>query len=400
VDAVKLQEGTMTDEQRVARLAQIRQESEAGALAAYGALSRVDPAPGSSLSVGGRFPVGFYTVRPTGDRPLDLDGIFAELAEAKVNLVHNSDFEDWPEHAANYAEINSDPRAREYLDRAAAHGLQVLMGFDRMMVVRGNTAGLQTRARALTDHPALFGWYLIDEPNLQGATPQATLAAAEAVREVDRKPLTSALCDAETMPDYEPSLDVLITDVYPVSVNSLFSLVPHIERALVASGGAKPVWAAIQVHNDDLHRIRWGGMEHLITAPRRPTPVEVRCMTFLAIAHGASGILFYAYDGWDYGKIHEDPELYEGVKALSRELHDLGPWLLCDTDARGTAQGADGTLVSYILRGPHDGRSLLIAVNAFDRPSGPVELELPGGETVDLDLQPREVVVREVGGGG
>ena len=123
-------------------------------------------------------------------------------------------------------------------------------------------------------------------------------------------------------------------------------------------------------------------------------------MTFLAIAHGASGILFYAYDGWDYGKIHEDSELYEGVKALSRELHDLSPWLLCDNEARGTAQGADGPLVSYILRGPHDGHSLLIAVNAFDHPSGPVKLELPGGETVDLDLQPQGVVVREVGGGG
>ncbi len=200
VDAVTIAPIELSEAERVARLAAIRAASAQSALEAYRALDLVDPAPGSSVTVGGSFPVGFYTVRPVAGRELGLEGIFRELAEAKVNLLHNSDFEDWPEHTPHYQRLNSDETAREYLDLAHSHGLQVLMGFDRMMVVKGDVTGLQRRARALTDHPGLFGWYLIDEPNLHGAGPEVTLAAREAVRDAgDEHPLAAALCDAATI---------------------------------------------------------------------------------------------------------------------------------------------------------------------------------------------------------
>ena len=397
VDAVTIAPIELSEAERVARLAAIRAASTESALEAYRALDPVDPAPGSCLTVEGRFPVGFYAVRPVAGRDLGLEGIFRELAEAKVNVLHNSDFEDWPEHTPHYRRLNSDETARLYLDLAHSHGLQVLMGFDRMMVVKGDAAGLQRRARTLTDHPGLFGWYLIDEPNLHGAGPQVTLAAREAVRDAgDGHPLTATLCDIDTIDRYAPSLDVLITDVYPVSTECLFSLVPHIETALAATEGQKPVWAAIGVHNHDMHRIAWGGMEHLIPDPRRPTVDEVRCMTYLAIAHGAGGILFYAYDAWRYGQIYDEPVLYEGVKALSRELADLSPWLVGDCVAKGTVAGERGTMVSYILRGRHQGQSVLVAVNGFDEPSGPVQISVPGTDSVAVELGPQEVLVRKV----
>jgi len=395
IDDVRLERVVLTEEQRLARLAQMRQESETAALAAYRELGATVPRPGSGLTVNGQFPVALYTVRPTADRAAALDQIFTELAAAGFNLVHNSDFEDWPEHAANYAQINSDATARAYLDRAGQHGLQVLMGFDRMMVVKGNADGLRGRAHALTDHPALWGWYLIDEPDLQGATPAAIRAAYDTVHAASRKPVTACLCTRDTLADYAPATDVIITDVYPVSTRSLFTLVPHLEQALRATGGHKSVWAVIQVHNNDLHGIRWGGLEGIVTAPRRPTPDEVRCMTYLAIAHGASGIIFYAYDAWLYGQLYQDETLYRGVQALARELRDQSPWLTADVLAKTTVPTEEGRVVSVIVRGRRGGQALLIAVNAFDAPSGPVAIPA-GGTALRVNLAPHEVLIRTV----
>lgn len=398
IDDVRLERIVLGDEQRRERLDEIRRASEASALAEYRELGNNIPAAGSSLTVGGDYPLGMYTVRRTADRGLSLEEVFAELARAGFNLMHNSDFEDWPEHAPNYDLINSDETARRYLDAAHAAGLHVLMGFDRMMVVRSNLEGLRRRTRNLSGHPALWGWYLIDEPNLHGATPQAVRAAYAAVVEAAPKlPVTMCLCTPDTFSEYEPGLDVIITDVYPVSTRSLFGLVPHIERALQVTGGRKPVWAAIQLHNNDMHVVRWGGLDGILTDLRRPTAEEVRCMAYVAIAHGASGLMFYAYDAWIYGQVYQDEELYAGVQALARELRGRSPLLVADVLAKSAVPTAEGRLVSYIVRGSPGGAALLVVVNAFDAPSGPVEIPV-GRDRAPLTaaLAPYEVLVREL----
>ena len=397
VDEVRLERVALTDEQRRERLDEIRRNSEASALAEYRELGSNMPGAGTSLTVAGDFPLGLYTVRRTAGRALTLDEILAELSRAGFNLMHNSDFEDWPEHAPNYDRINSDETARRYLDAAHAVGLHVLMGFDRMMVVRSNLDGLRARTRNLSEHPALWGWYLIDEPNLHGATPEAVRAAYEAVRELaPQLPVTVCLCTPDTFSEYAPGMDLIITDVYPVSTGSLFALTPHIERALQVTGGRKPVWAAIQVHNNDLHVVRWGGLDGILTELRRPTPEEVRCMAYLAIAHGASGLMFYAYDAWIYGQLYEDEELYRGVQSLARELRGHSRLLVGDVLAKGTVPSEGGRLVSYIVRGRPGQEGLLVAVNAFDAPSGPVELPAGREGRLTATLAAHEVLVREV----
>ncbi len=395
VDNVRLERVVLTEQQRRQRLADLRRESEAAALTAYRALGPTARAPATAVTVGGQFPVALYTVRPTADRAATLAQIFSELAAAGINLVHNSDFEDWPEHTPNYAKINSTATARTYLDLAHRHGLQVLMGFDRTMVVKHNADGLRARTQALTEHPGLWGWYLIDEPDLNGATPQAMRAAYETVHGASGRPITACLCTRATFAEYAPATDIIITDVDPVSTGSLFALVPHLEHALQVTHGRQPVWAAIQVHNNDLHGIRWGGLEGIVTAPRRPTPEEVRCMTYLAIAHGACGIIFYAYDAWVYGQLCQDGGLYQGVQELARELRGYSPWLTADVLTRATVPAAEDRLVSVIVRGKRGGQALVVAVNAFDAPSGPVAIPA-GGEPLNVSLAPHEVLIRKV----
>ena len=290
-------------------------------------------------------------------------------------------------------------RAREYLDAAEAHGLKVMMGFDRMMVVRSSLDGVRQRVSALGSHPGLYGWYLIDEPSLQGATPEATSRAYSAIRQAgNASPVGITICDRNKIDAYMESADVIMVDVYPVSTSALFSLVGHVETALSATGGKKPVWAIIQVHSNDLHVMKWGTIGHLIKEPRRPTVQEVRCMTYLAIAHGASGIFFYAYDSWIYGKIYEDPVLYAGVRQLTQELSGYSPWLLGECLAKGAVDGADGTVVSYIVRGDEDGEQLLVAVNSFNRPAGPVRLPISDEQTLTVNLDAHSVLIEQLAG--
>ena len=396
VDAVELRPFVLTEAEKAERRRAYRTSSEQRAIASYQSLDRVRPAPGTTLPVNGKFPVGFFTTRETPGRPLALPQIFHELASARLNLLHNSDFEDWPEHTEHYAKINSNATAARYLDEAHQVGLGVLMGFDRMMVLRSKLAGVRERVAALKDRPGLYGWYLMDEPTIHGASPETMRAAYRAVKKIDRvHPVVTTICRPERTRDYADSTDVIMVDAYPVSISPPFTLAIPIETALAVTGGTKPVWAAVQVHNNDLHHLRRGGeTAHMISAPRFPTNQEIRCMTYLAIAHGASGILFYAYDGWEYGKAYDNEQRYRGILDLAREIDGLSDRLCADCLLKGSVRGEAGTLVSFIVRGRDEGNAVLIAVNGFDRSSGPVEVPMPGGEALRVVLAAHEVLIR------
>lgn len=396
VDTVKLRPFALSEAEKAERRRAYRQESERKAVTAYQDLERVRPAPGTMLAVNGRFPMGFYTTRPTGDRPLTLSQIFREHAAGSINLEHNSDFEDWPEHTEFYDKINSNTTATRYIDDAHRHGIGTLMGFDRMMVLKGRLDAIRERATVLTDKPGLFGWYLMDEPTIHGASPDTMLRAYRAVKEVDKDhPVVTTICNTGRLHDFADSTDVIMVDTYPVSISPLFTMAVPIETALAVTNGRKAVWAAVQVHNQDNHRIRRGAEDaHMITTPRRPTVREIRCMTYLAIAHGASGILFYAYDGLRCGRAYDDVQRYAGILDVAGEIDGLSGKLCDDCLLKGTVRGDAGTLVSYIVRGRDAENAVLVAVNGFDRPSGPVDLPLAGGGNVRATLAPHEVLIR------
>ena len=399
VDTVELRPLVMDEAAKAERRRTYRAAREQAALIAYRALDRANPARGSSVHVDGEFPVGFYITRPSGGRGLSLEEIFREHGAAKVNVEHNSDFEDWPEHTKRYDELNSNATAAAYIGKAQKHGIGSLIGFDRMMVLKGNVAGIQERVKALKDTPGLFGWYLLDEPTVQGTNAETMQRAYRAVKELDPDhPVVATLCAPDRMGEFAPSTDVLLVDRYPVSLEPLFTVAIHVETALAVTGGKKAVWGAIQLTCQDTHRLKRGGEAGLmVSVPRLPTVREIRCMTYLAIAHGASGILFYAYDGMGDGRAFDDPKRYRGILGLTREIHGLGPLLGGDCLRKGTVPGQNGVLVSYIVRGRDRDRAVLVATNAFDRPSGPVEIPTPDGRVLRATLQPHDVLIKRWG---
>lgn len=236
----------------------------------------------------------------------------------------------------------------------------------------------------------------MDEPTIHGASPETMLNAYRAVKKIDRvHPVVTTICRPERIRDYADSTDVIMVDRYPASLSPPFTVAIPIETALAVIGGTKPVWAAVQVHNNDLHHLRRGGeTAHIISDPRFPTVQEIRCMTYLTITHGASGILLYAYDAWKYGKPYGSTQRYRGILDLAREIDSLSDRLCADRLLKGTVGGEAGTLVSFIVRGRDADNAVLIAVNGFDRPSGPVEVPRPGRGPLRVTFAAHEVVIR------
>lgn len=114
-------------------------------------------------------------------------------------------------------------------------------------------------------------------------------------------------------------LDVSAPYLYPIPYQPLRSVGEAVERANTASGGKKPLLPILQLFT-------WQ------TKDRYPTPVELRCMVYLSLIHGADGIGYYSYNnvtgkkGTNIAK--EQPELWQAVKQINGEIAEMRPLLL------------------------------------------------------------------------
>ncbi len=105
-------------------------------------------------------------------------------------------------------------------------------------------------------------------------------------------------------------------------------------------------------------------------SPRGLRPDEQRCQTFLAVMHGAKGLLYFTLDSL-YSKA-----AWETLGRLGRDLRVLGPALVAPAPETSIAYGppeagpvspADPPVQAALFRHP-DGRLLLLAANTLDRP--------------------------------
>jgi hypothetical protein len=125
-----------------------------------------------------------------------------------------------------------------------------------------------------------------------------------------------------------------------------------VERAVVASGGRKPVLPILQI-------FAWTATD------RYPTSEELKCMVYLSLIHGAHGIGYYSY-GTVTGKkgvtfAEDQPVVWNSLKDVNRELAQIGPFLLeAAPDTAVTLRERDsGVELRTVARG--DSRLLLLA---------------------------------------
>ncbi len=201
---------------------------------------------------------------------------------------------------------------------------------------------------AIKNDPAILAWYLYDEPEGHGISPATALQEYQRVQGIDPShPIGMAHFLYDALTNYANAEDFVMSDVYPLTAPgpaSIWPMASHIDRIHTIHGLGYPVWPAIQV---------FGGPETEGGKWALPTPDQARAMTYLAVTHHVTGMLFFSFKP-------QYPDLWAEVKVLIAELKQLSPFFLLP--GREFAVGQSDPSIQ--TRGVQVGQSgLIIAMN-------------------------------------
>lgn len=283
------------------------------------------------------FPLGAYR------DPSDREDTFAGLIEAGLDVTHSYGFE-----GAKGARPEAERRA--YLEAAAKHGLRVFMGLPRAWIRNGDVVACRRYVAEVMDAPGLLCWYQFDEPEIQDVSPEALGRVYRGLTAIDPfHPKITLVCSIgfpvrESFRAYAAGCDVYWEDPYPVPDKPLLTVEEKVLACREAAGPGKPVWCVLQGFEWQGWRaaqnLKLGGKRtpESVAAMRaagaipvmRPSAAETRCMAHLAIAAGATGLIWYWSPNWAVHVKEDSPEVWSGICATVKELRSLMPWLVAE----------------------------------------------------------------------
>lgn len=240
------------------------------------------------------YPIGIYSVPSTNEYPM--------LRAAGFNLITGSANAATLDAArASGLGVLATPGTQAGKKMDASKAWQVVSGFDR--------------------HPALWAWYLMDEPDLHGVRPGEVLRLHRLVRQAGgRKPTALVLFQGSEALNYSGLTDILMIDRYPVPWLPLANFPQHVRMARLGLGPKKPLIAVIQAFS-------WTAFPDLLpgrTNLRPPTREELRCMTYCALVRRATGLFYYSYDDGKW-KIRDHPATWEALRTVVSEVNERLP---------------------------------------------------------------------------
>ncbi|MBM3832290.1 MAG: hypothetical protein FJ403_03235 [Verrucomicrobia bacterium] len=241
------------------------------------------------------YPIGIYSVATTNDLRV--------VRDARFNTVAGS-------------------ADKDYLDAADELGLKVLAS-PNTSAGSGFNAAIARRTVAASDaHPALWAWYVVDEPDLNGISPEDVIAANRFIKNLPgRKPTALVVYNGYASLQYANITDIMMVDRYPIPWLPLANFQQHVRMTRLALGKKKPLIAVIQAFD-------WTYYKELVAEEknfRPPTYEELRCMTYCALAMRANGIFYYAFNDANAWRMSEHPETWEALKRVVSELNDYLP---------------------------------------------------------------------------
>jgi hypothetical protein len=133
------------------------------------------------------------------------------------------------------------------------------------------------------------------------------------------KPTALVLYQGYEALHYANITDIMMIDKYLVPWLPLASFGQHVEMTRLALGGGKPLISVFQAFD-------WGSISKMLPGEknlRPPTHEEIRCMTYEALARGATGLFYFAFDaGW---KMREHPETWAALSNVVQEVNKRLP---------------------------------------------------------------------------
>jgi len=295
------------------------------------------------------FPLGIYQVR--GEETL-------KAAKAcGFDLVHDY---QWSEDA-------DDVEARKYLDQVEKAGLKAFVEFDRGTnprkngLVQENFDMVVRRVAALMDHPALFVWYLADEPEGKFIRPALMRKYRRLINRLDPFHPTVVVIGLPDTSLYHDSMDWHWSESYCGTA--------HIAVDFDGRGaGLKgtPQCALNRTIGEPKNSDGTVNSPEYFYRLFRPG-------AYMGIAHGSNGLCYWWW-AWQTEEM-ANPEKQKGMARLIRELQQLELVLVGEGPvAHPAAEPSTVHTWSKVV----NGRKTIIAVN----PAGsPVEAKINVGIT-------------------
>lgn len=317
------------------------------------------------------FPIGMFGVVKHEVNGRNYDRAFSELAAAGFNFAYSWGETYWP----------------GFLEAAERHGVKVFVRTrppDRELAERGRY------------HPAVVAWYIGDD-TCDFFTPEQLLANRAAIAQLDPTRITCQadgigdldLCADSKYCDYVNATEVFMPEIYPIlDTNGVRNLTGSTDDVAYNSRCVaevvrtmKRIAADVRQYGDGAPRACWPIIQYFSGwgSSRFPTAAEVRAMSFAALIHGAQGILWYTYVGFNHPRNRgatSTPERWRTLCDLAGWIRELSPVLVQPGGSQVQAKILSGPERDPLGAGPsvtalckrHGDDLWLLAVNAASSP--------------------------------
>jgi len=169
-----------------------------------------------------------------------------------------------------------------------------------------------------------FGWAPIDEPDQKPAFRGILADIRAALKNADGRPIYQANHSPDSFSTLGAQSDILAIDPYPFSAipRPIYTVAAWMDRARFALPVGHPVWYIQQAFAEAPF---W---------PTPPTPAQMRASTWLALNHGARGVVWYAMheilnpDSRDQRWTLRDTDLWPEIARETGEIRAAENWLL------------------------------------------------------------------------
>ena len=302
------------------------------------------------------FAIGLYAVCKREFNGNNFDVAFKGLKEAGFNLAHTY----------------GNAYEPDFLAAAEKYGVKLWVQArfpDKRLIEVGR------------HHPSIIAWYLGDD-TADHIPSELEADYDEAVKAVDPTRITvqadpiggGTPGSISRYADYVTAMDGFLPEIYPVrreagdptdatcvaqTIRDMKQVAEDVRR--YGKGTPRTCWAIIQYFKG------WSGWKHF------PTREQLFAMTYAAVIHGAHGVTWYTYGGFNQNEgVTSTPERWRNICDLAAQLAELAPVLVERTPPQPSVPTITsgpktdpfgGPSVTCLLK-RHDGWNYLLAVNA------------------------------------
>jgi len=249
---------------------------------------------------------------------------------------------------------------QRHLDACEEHGVWGTVAlFNNQYFRPGREFDLEHLREAVLrfrEHPAVFGWDLVDEPDGAEMLPEAVAEAARLLRELDPNHIVWVnLCRVDQGLDWLESQDLWSYDAYPFPVQGFAGYAPWLKLSDEHLRGKRPLGTCLQT---------WQWTDE--SALPMPTPDQLRASAWLHILHGYKWFGYYSYyDPEPSGCLARNPLLWSYCRALNAQLRAMEGLILAPEPFELLDAGPDMTAGVKA----HEGQRYLIVVSGAREPA-------------------------------